>query len=250
MVKVVATIEARMNSNRLPGKVLLPLNGLPSLQQMIKRISRSKKVHEVVVATTVNSEDDAIVELCHRLGCQVFRGSENDVLKRVLDAAQWAKATHIVELTGDCPLVDPQHIDNLIQLYFSGSYNYVSNRLNQGIPDGFDVQMFSVEDLAKVDKLTSDPIDRVHVSCYFYHNPSLFKLGSLTPNEDSVEYWPELAVTLDEKKDYELLNLIFNAFNEMGKENFSCSDVILFLKKNPHFLSINASVLRKRIEDG
>lgn len=238
-----------MTSSRLPGKVLLDLGGKPALEQMIIRAKKSLMAHDVIVATTINETDNPIVELCKKLNCNYYRGDEHDVLKRVLDTAQSFNATHIVELTGDCPLVDPTHIDQIIDFYFSGSYDYVSNRLEVGLPDGFDVQLFSTEGLAYVDQMTKDPVDRVHVSCFFYNNPQKFKLGYKGPKVGDDDYWPELAITLDEVTDYLLLKEIFNEAKNQ-KEFFSASEIISFLRKNPHLLEINKSVVRKELHEG
>lgn len=249
MKKIVVTIEARMTSSRLPRKVLLDLAGRPALEQMIIRAKKSSKVHDVIVATTVNETDDPIVELCKKIGCNYFRGDEHDVLKRVLDTALHFNATHIVELTGDCPLVDPIHIDKVIDFYFSGSYDYVSNRLETGLPDGFDVQLFSTEALASVEKMTKDPVDRVHVSCFFYNNPQKFKLGYAGPRVGDEDYWPDLAITLDESKDYLLLQEIFNEAKK-HKDFFSVKEILAFLKRNPKLIEINKSVVRKEVHEG
>ena len=172
--RIVATIEARMTSTRLPGKVLLKIGGKPALEYMIKRIEQSKLIDEIVVATTTKDSDLPIIDLCARVGCKHFRGSEQDVLLRVLDAAKSVGADIIVELTGDCPFIDPEIIDKLIELYFSRDYDYASNVVERSFPDGFDTQVFSVKSLERVSEMTDDPIDRVHVSCYFYKNPIFF----------------------------------------------------------------------------
>ena len=135
--RIAATIEARMTSTRLPGKVLLDLGGTPALEFMIRRVRRSAYVDTVAVATTVNAADDAISALSDSLGCACYRGSEEDVMLRVLDTARSVSADIIVELTGDCPFIDPVYIDKVIELYFSGSYDYASNVVERSFPDGF-----------------------------------------------------------------------------------------------------------------
>lgn len=249
MKKIVATIEARMTSSRLPGKVLLDLSGKPALEQMIQRIRKSRKVDEIVVATTINSTDLPIIQLCEKIGCRYFRGDENDVLKRVLDAASSVEATHIVELTGDCPLIDPAHIDQMIDYYFEQKCQYAYNRLIKGLPEGFDVQVFSVSDLAQVEKMTKDPIDRVHVSCYFYNNPDKFKIACPEPSKNDNEYWPDLSLTLDEKADYLLLKKIFAEAATDG-EFLSLKKVISYLRKNPDLAYSNKHIVRKQLSDG
>ena len=245
--KIVALIEARMTSFRLPGKVLLPLAGIPSLECMISRIQGSHYLDDVVVATTVNIEDGPIEDLCLRIGCQYYRGSEDDVLQRVLDAAHEKKADLIVEITGDCPLIDHRHIDHLIDLYYSGDYDYASNIIERSFPDGFDVQVFPTKVLEIVDQLTDDPIDRVHVSYYIYTHPERFKLVNWRAEGEM--YWPELGLTLDEQDDYELLRIIYEKLMPINKD-FSAEDVVSLLRRNPKYLEINAHVRRKTASEG
>jgi len=245
--RIVATIEARMTSTRLPGKVLLKIGGKPALEYMIKRIEQSKLIDEIVVATTTKDSDLPIIDLCARVGCKHFRGSEQDVLLRVLDAAKSVGADIIVELTGDCPFIDPEIIDKLIELYFSRDYDYASNVVERSFPDGFDTQVFSVKSLERVSEMTDDPIDRVHVSCYFYKNPHKFKLANLTAPEELT--WPDLRLTLDEEADYHLLKLIAEKL-EHHKGMFSALDVISLLKQEPYLIKINKHVKTKEINDG
>jgi spore coat polysaccharide biosynthesis protein SpsF len=245
--KVVATIEARMTSTRLPGKVLLEIGGKPALAYMINRIKQSRLVDDIVVATTVNDSDQPIIDLCNKIGCKYFRGSEEDVLLRVLEAAKSVNADIIVELTGDCPFIDPDIIDRVVKLYFSGDYDYASNVVERSFPDGFDTQVFSVQSLEKVSRLTNDPIDRVHVSCYFYNHPQKFKLANLIADQNST--WPDLRLTIDERADYQLLKLIDEKLQER-KGMFSVSEVISLLKQEPELIELNKHVRAKELQDG
>src|SRR6266511_3391616 len=142
-MKIVSTIEARMGSRRLPGKTLAPIMGRPTLELLVERLRRAKQVDEVVVATTTEPEDDSIEELCRQLQVGCFRGSSEDVLDRVLRAAQEFRASLIVEMTGDCPLLDPAVVDDVISLYLSAKYDYVSNIVERTYPRGLDTQVFS-----------------------------------------------------------------------------------------------------------
>lgn len=245
--KIVATIEARMTSTRLPGKVLFEIGGKPALEFMIDRIKQSRLVDDIVVATTVNNSDQPIIGLCNKIACKYFRGSEEDVLLRVLDAAKSVNADIIVELTGDCPFIDPEIIDKVIELYFSGDYDYASNVVERSFPDGFDTQVFSVQSLEKVSRLTDDPIDRVHVSCYFYNHPQKFKLANLIADQDST--WPDLRLTIDEPADYQLLKLIDEKLQD-SKGMFSANEVISLLKQEPDLIEINKHVRAKELQDG
>ncbi len=245
--KIIATIEARMTSTRLPGKVLLPLAGKPALERLIERLRRSEYLNEIVVATTINKADNPIVELADKLRVKHFRGSEEDVLGRVLGAARSVDADIIAEVTGDCPLVDWRLIDKGIEEFFSRKADYASNLINPSFPIGFDVQVFPTAVLAEVDELTHDPIDRTHVSYYIYNHPEKYKLHNW--QADASCHWPDLRVTLDEKEDYELLNIIFEKLLPRN-EDFSASDVIIFLKNNPKLLEINKNVRQKDAQEG
>ena len=245
--KIVCTIEARMTSSRLPGKVLMPLAGEPALQRIIERIKRSKSIDEVVVATTENISDQPIIDLCNKIRCPYFRGSEHDVLRRVLDAAKLFNGEIIVEITGDCPLIDHRHIDKVVELFYSGEYDYAANCIEPSFPEGFAVQVFPTKILEEVDKLTDDYIDRIHVSYYIYNHPERYRLIDWKAKGDM--YWPGLALTLDEEDDYVLLNKIFNEFFP-GNQDFSSEDVVFLLRRRPDLVAINAGVRRKIPQEG
>lgn len=245
--RIVATIEARMTSSRLPGKVILPLAGKPALERMIERVKRSRYVDEVVVATTINAADDCLEDLAKRLGVGCYRGSELDVLDRVLKAAQKFSADIIVELTGDCPLMDWRLVDRGIEDFFATGVDYSANDLKTTYPIGFDVQVFPTAVLAEVSNLTNDPIDRVHVSYYIYSHPDKFKVHNWEAEADSLG--PEFRVTLDEQADYELIKIIFDNLLKI-REDFTASDVVNFLRKNLELSKINQHVRQKDIQEG
>lgn len=237
--KIICTIEARMSSSRLPGKVLMPLAGVPSLQFLVERIRRSRFVDDVIVATTVNERDDAIVELCKKTHCNYFRGSELDVLGRVLSTAKEFHGDIIVEITGDCPFVDYRYIDKMIKLFYSGQYDYARM---YDFPGGFGVQVYPTEILSRVDKLTNDPVDRVHVTYYIYTHAEDFRIASW--NAKGIMNWPDGRVMLDERDDYELLDIIAKELYP-DNEDFSAEDVVEFLIQNPKLVNINAHVRKK-----
>lgn len=236
-----------MGSSRLPGKVLMPLAGKPALGRMIDRIKPCKYIDEIVVCTTINKKDDQIVSFCKINKVTYYRGSEKNVLKRILEGAKKAKAQTIVVLTGDCPLIDFRHINRAIKFFFKGKYDYVSNAYKRSYPDGFDTQVLKVSALEKADKSTNDPIDRVHPTYFIFRNPDIFKLGNIMAKGKM--YWPDLGVTLDEKDDYKLINIIFE--NLLRKNRlFSAKDVVDFLLKNPKLIEINKHVRRKKAQEG
>ncbi len=239
-----------MTSSRLPGKVLMPLGGKPALEFLAERVRRARYVDEIVVATTVNSTDDAIEELCNRLGVSCFRGSEDDVLLRVLDAAKASGADLICELMGDSPFIDPLIIDNVITAHLSGSYDYTSNFIPvNSFPLGFAVQVFPVAVLDRVEKLTQNPVDRSHVSCFIYHNPYLFRINGHGVQANAEVFAPDIRVALDTPSDYELMTAVCNALYPLNPE-FGAKDIVQFLRNNPELLLINSHVRAKAIEEG
>lgn len=245
--KIVATIEARMSSTRLPGKVLMPLAGKPALERLVDRLKKSKYIDEIVIATTVNTADKSIVKLAKKMGVGFWQGSEDDVLSRVLDAAKSVQADLIVEITGDCPLVDPCLVDRGIEEFFSQPVDYAANIIPPSYPNGFDIQVFPLSVLQEVSELTKDPIDRVHVSYYIYKHPERYALRNWEAEEDC--RWPDLRVTLDEKADYKLLNVIFEKLLPKD-EYFSVHDVVRLLREDSSLLEINKYVRQKSIQEG
>jgi len=235
-MKVIATVEARMCSTRLPGKIMLEIKGKPLLQIFLERASKSKLINEIIVATTTNPKDDAIVNLCKKLNFRYYRGSEDDVLDRVLQAAKSLEANIIVELISDNPLIDPKVIDNAIQYFLSSKYDYISNFQPLTFPSGIGVQIFYLKVLEEVSSLTNDPFDRENVTWYIYHHKERYKCG----NYSAPEYLKDrkLRLDLDYIEDYEFIKKIFENFDDF---HFSLKDVMDFLKKNPELRKINAN---------
>lgn len=240
--KVVASIEARMTSTRLPGKIMLPFVGKPDLEMMIERLKRSRTVDRIVVATTTNSKDDVIVELCCRLGVSYYRGNEEDVLRRLVETGKSVKADILVETTSDCPVIDWRHIDYLVNLFFSGSYDYVSNIIERSFPRGFDVQVFSLSLLKKVEKIAKDYAYREHPTFYIYTHPEQFRLKNWKARGKM--FWPDLRVTLDTKEDYQVLSSVFNNLYPVNPD-FSAEDVVNFLRNHPEVAGINSGIIQK-----
>ena len=240
--KIVAIIEARMTSTRLPDKVLLPLAGKPALARLIERLQRSQYLDDICVATTTNDTDEPIVALAHELGTNCFRGSEQDVLGRVLGAARASGADVIIEITGDCPLADHRVVDRGIETFFMKNVDYVSNGLSPSYPGGFDVQIFSVAVLAEVDGLTQDPVDRVHVSYYIYQHPERYRLYNFVAPPEA--FAPQLRVTLDEENDYTVIAKVFETLHPRNPD-FSAEDVVAFLTSHPDIAVLNTSVRQK-----
>lgn len=243
---VAAIIEARMGSSRLPGKVMLDLAGKPMLVRMIQRVRRASRIDKVIVATTGKPSEDIIADTCAQEGCDCFRGSENDMLDRLLCAARAHGADVIVQLTGDCPAIDHRHIDRTVEFFQSGPYDYACNNMPPSLPIGFDVRMFPTEVLARVGELTRDPIDRVHGSYFIYTHPEMFSIGSWSAEGDML---PHLRLTVDEYPDYKLMRRVFEALLPQN-EDFSAEDVVEYLRTRPELAAINAGVRQKAPQEG
>lgn len=237
---IIATIEARMASNRLPGKVLLPACNKPLLSHLIERLQRVPSLDAIVVATTINNTDDPIVELSNKLKVGCFRGSENDVLSRVLGAAQAYGADVIVEITGDCPVIDPDIVQHCIDEYFVTGADYVTTR---NYVEGMNTQVFSTKILAEVELASrNDMVAREHVSLAIYEHPERYILHTVDAPPELMR--PDLALELDEPSDYEMIKAIFEALYPVNPE-FGLSDILSFLDLNPKIAKINEHVRRK-----
>ena len=243
--KVVAIIQARMASSRLPGKALLPLglNNNSVLWWMLKRASLAKLVDEAVIATVLSNPNcpirDAFPDQTYS-----WAGNENDVMGRVLWVAKKTNAEIIVDLTGDCPLVDPIHIDNLIKILLNWEYEYVSNCVPERTwSDGLDIQIYCTKILKRCKEIFNPS---QHCGWNIGQHPKIFDGSCNIAHGDM--YWPELGLTLDTTEDYKLLKIIFNKFGHNPK--FHIEDVICFLKLHPELVEINSSVRRKIPEEG
>ena len=241
-LKVVATIEARMTSTRLPGKVLLTALGEPMLAHLVRRLKASPSIDAIVIATTINSADQPIADFAHAAGISCFRGSENNVMARVLEAAESASADVIVEITGDCPIIDPDIVEQTIRMFVQNSFDYISNSVIRSYPDGMDVQVFSFDALRTAVQRTKNPLDLEHVSRYIYQHPNEYRIGHLVAPPSL--HWPELGLTLDEEDDYRLLKQIIE---KLGQNDplFGCKAVIRHLRSHPEWVAINSQVTRK-----
>ena len=241
-MKIVATISARMTSNRLPGKVMLPVLDRPILHYLVERLKSVPSIDDIVLATTVNKIDDTLIDFAINEGISYFRGSENDVLLRVVEAADSEDADIVVEITGDCPIIDPQLVEQAILMYKANNVDWVTNGAIRSYPDGMDTQVLSLETFKKSLSMTDNLLEHEHVTLHILNNPQLFtRINIVAPPELD---WPELGLTLDEKDDYDLLKLIIEHFNQKNPL-FSCLDVVRFLKNRPDLVKINDHVHRK-----
>lgn len=242
-MNIVAIIQARMGSTRLPGKVLQDLSGQSVLCRVVRRVQRASTPKRVLVATTSSRNDDAVVVDCARLGVQVFRGDERDVLDRYWRAAQFVGADTVVRITADCPLIDPSLIDDVVRGFLQSSADYASNVLERTYPRGLDVEVISAKALEKAWRNADQSHQREHVTPYFYENPGLFKLLSVRGKTDCTAYrW-----TLDTDEDLHLIRTIYERFD--GKDDFSWTDVLRLMEQEPKLLSINSAIIQKAVRD-
>ncbi len=234
---IIAIIQARMSSSRLPKKVLIDIEGTPSLKFMIDRVKKSKLIDKIIVATTNNEKDNEIVKFCYDNDIFCYRGSENDVLDRYYQSAKEHQATTIVRLTSDCPLIDPNLIDQTINLYNQENVDYASNTVppdKKKYPDGSDVEVFSFEALKKSWAEATDLKDREHVTFYLWKRGQNFKTIMLDNEHD----WGEYRITIDYKEDLNLVREIVRKLN--NKNLFGFTKEIIEIIDNEELFKINS----------
>ena len=237
---LLAILQARTSSTRLPGKVFKHILGRPMLSLQIERIQRSKKIDKLIVATSNDRSDSDIEDLCINIQIPCFRGSLDDVLDRFYQTATQYKPEHVVRLTGDCPLIDPEIIDKVINFYFEGDFNYATNSMAPyTFPDGLDVEVFSFTVLEKAWHEARLPSHREHVTPFICQHPEIFKVGYYK-NEVDLSY---LRWTVDEPEDFELIRQIYEALYKQNPK-FTTQDILDFLYKNPSLLHINEKFVR------
>jgi spore coat polysaccharide biosynthesis protein SpsF len=236
---ILAIIQARASSTRLPGKVLKPLLGVPMLCRQIERVQRAVLVDQIIVATSTEDSDAEIDALCENYGIPCFRGSLNDVLDRFYQATLKYNPSHVIRLTGDCPLSDPQLIDDLVRFYLNGDFDYVSNALSPTFPDGLDVEMFKTECLLAAWKEAKLPSQREHVTPFIYQSIDRFKLGEFRNDVDL----SHLRWTVDEPEDFDLVTLIFESLYQKNPR-FTWKDVLIFVENNPALKEMNQRIER------
>jgi spore coat polysaccharide biosynthesis protein SpsF len=240
-MKVVAIIQARTGSTRLPGKVLQDIEGKTMLARVVERTSRAKQINEVLIATTDHAADDAIVEECRRLAVKVSRGDQDDVLDRYYRAAQLAKAEVVVRITSDCPLIDPQVIDKTIEAFLEASPDYASNVLQRTYPRGLDTEVMSFKTLSRAWQEARQRHEREHVTPYVHEHPDKFKLLSVTGAADfSNHRW-----TVDTSEDLEFVRAVYTRLKT--NPEFSGRDVLDLLEREPQLAEINRSVEQKAL---
>ncbi len=236
-INVLAVIQARVGSTRLPNKVLLPLGDKTVLEQVVDKVTLVGSIDEVVVATSIEKNNLPLINLCAEKGIRIFAGSENDVLDRFYQLAKLLQPMQIVRITADCPLHDPEIIEEVIQAHLKIDADYTSNADPPTYPDGLDVEVFTFNALKEAWEKAALNSEREHVTPFIRNNPKFKK--------HNVEYQSDLStlrLTIDEEKDYELLSLIFNNFYD--REVIHLHEVLEFLQANPEAGKINKEIIR------
>jgi spore coat polysaccharide biosynthesis protein SpsF (cytidylyltransferase family) len=240
--KIAAIIQARMTSNRLPGKVLMDIEKKPILWHVINRLRFSKKLNDIILAIPDTKENDILEKFAKDNKIKYFRGSENDVLSRYYEAAKRFKCDIIVRITSDCPLIDPKIVDVVIKKHLSSGVDYTSNVQLRTYPKGMDVETLNFQALEKSFYEAKDPVDREHVTLYIRRHPSIFKQASAVNNQNlSPMRW-----TVDEKEDLDFVRKIYEKLYREGKI-FLMQEILELLEKEPRLSEINKNIRRKPI---
>lgn len=246
-MKVVAIVQARLNSTRLPRKVFLDLAGAPMLARHVDRLARARLVDEVIVATTTNESDSAIVAFCTQRGYRCFAGSEEDVLDRYYRAAETAQADVIVRTTSDCPFTDPDLVDRTVGAFLDAQppVDYANTNLPpRTFPRGLGSEVFRFDTLQQIWQDTApghagaDHSAREHVTLFIYSHPERFRLLPITNDRDLSSF----RLTVDEMADYELARRIYEHF---GHDRFTWKETVDLLLSNPDWQRLNQDVVQK-----
>lgn len=237
-MRVVASVEARMGASRLPGKMLADLGGQPAIARVVERLHRARSLDAIVLATTTNRADDVLVRWAEEAGLAVFRGSEDDVLGRVVGAHRSMGSDVVVEMTGDCVLTDPEVVDLAVETFRANDADVVTTTQKPCFPVGIDAQVFRTEDLAEVAAAVHDRAVREHVSLHFYDHPERYRVHHL----QAPPRWrdPTLRLVLDYPEDLKLLQEVYAHLVPRHGPAFGLDEVLALVRAHPGLRDINA----------
>lgn len=248
-MKISVIIQARIGSTRLPSKVLMKLEDKTILEHIVNRVKLSKYVNDIIIATTVNTEDEKIVKLAEKINVKYFRGSEEDVLGRYYHAAKQFESEIVVRITSDCPLVDYEILDKMlivfIEKYNKGNIDFLSNTdvVEATFPRGFDIEIFTFKALEKTFLEANKKYQREHVTPYIYENPDKFKLHGFANDVNNSNY----RLTVDTIEDFNVIKFIYSKCYSENKY-FNLKDVLQLLRSYPEITDINKSIEQKQLE--
>jgi len=243
-LNIVAIVQARMGSTRLPGKVLKKIKNKYIIEYVIDRLRICKNLDNIVLATTTTENDNILEDFSIKNKLDIFRGDENDVLSRYFYAAKKYNANIIVRVTSDCPLIDPWIVDMIINKHIDFNCDYTSNTIVRSYPRGLDVEVLNFNTLEKAFKNANDKYQREHVTPYIKENKDEFKIQSIQAQKKLKR--PDIRITLDTQEDLKLISIIINHFNDLY---FKTEDVIDFLEEKPYLLKINDHIKQKNIKE-
>jgi len=243
-MKIAATLQARMGSTRLPGKVMKTIVGKPMLALQIERIRQCRLIDEIIIATTTESKDDTIAVLAADIGVSCYRGSENDVLARITETLLEHKVDINVEFMGDNPIPDPLLCDSIIGYYLKNSsrYDYVTNALKTTYPPGAEVYVYPAEILIDAEKKAADSPLREHVGIHINQHPERYRICNLEAPD--WYHYPDLHLEVDTQEDFDVISKIYEHFYPHNK-GFTLMQVIEFLKANEDLAEKNRSIVRR-----
>lgn len=244
--KVAAIIQARLGSTRLHGKILKVISEKPMLWHIVNRLSHSKLIDQIIIATTNLFEDDHVQEFCEMNNILFYRGSPEDVLSRYYEAANKFKTDIVIRITSDCPVIDPLIVDNMLEYFFKenqlSNLDYLSNVLPRTFPRGLDTEIFSFNSLARAHTEATQQFEREHVTPYIYNHPEIFTTKNFTNDKDySFHRW-----TVDTQEDFRLIEEIYKALYSK-KELFLFEDILKLFEERPDLININQNVQQKNL---
>lgn len=239
MKKLAIIIQARIGSTRLPGKVLADIEGKSMLWHTCSRLKLSKYSPEIIIATTNSEEDKKILKLAGILNLKSYSGSVDDVLDRYYQTALTFRVKIIARITADCPLIDPNVFDKVLETFLEGNYDYISNTIPPTFPDGLDVEVFTFEVLEKAWKEAKLNSEREHVTTYIWKHPEVFTIAYVL-NDKDISY---MRWTVDEEDDLQFVREIYK-YLYSKEEIFLMDDIVELLKQKPELMKINSQYSR------
>lgn len=248
MTRFVASIEARLGSSRLPGKVLKDVQGEPALTRLLRRLRRCERLDDIVLATTTSSNDDELEAWAKDQDVAYYRGSEEDVLHRVVEAQRMMDSDIVVEVTGDSILLDPEMIDLGVRMYQVHDCDVVSSTSERSFPMGVNVQVFSLALLDEVERTVDDPDVREHVSLYFYEHPEIYDILHLM----APRRWdaPEYRFQLDYPEDLKFINEVYARLEPLYGDAFGIEEIMALLREEPELVDINIDRVERAPRSG
>ena len=243
-MRTVAIVQARLGSSRLPGKVLADLDGDTMLARVVSRLQAARTIDDIVIATTTKSSDDPVVAEASRLGVHAWRGSEQNVLARYIGAARTFKAGAVVRVTSDCPLLDPETIDRVVNALRASTVDYASNTHVRSYPRGLDAEAFYLETLERIFNLATSEAAKEHVTAYLMEKPDAFAISHVTADVDD----SDLRWTVDTEEDLALVRALYAQLG-LGRTFAPYREVVAAVRARPELAAINSQITQKNWQD-